>query len=515
VIEKQRLTRTLLQTNQTLQALVNASPLAMWTVGPDGIVSMWNPTAERMFGWRADEVLGRPLPIVPTDRRHEFTATMARVLEGETVTGVETQRQRNDGTLIDVSLAFAALRDTTGAIVGVTAIAAEITARLALETQLRQAQKLEAIGRLAGGIAHDFNNLLTVIGGRSHLMNTLLAPDDPLRRNVEIIEKTAERAAALTHQLLAFSRRQALVARVVDLNEVVTGMARILQRLIGEDIQLVTAPNANLGHVRVDPSQTEQVVLNLAVNARDAMPDGGRLTIALESVDLDAAAAQRYPGVDPGAYVRLAVSDTGHGMDAATQAQLFVPFFTTKGPDKGSGLGLATVYGIVKQSGGHIRVLSEVGRGSTFEIYLPRVDAPVDMVITGAVQTTPPRGTETILLAEDDAAVRALARDTLLICGYMVLEAAHPDEAVHIAETCQGPIHLLLTDVVMPGMSGRVLADKLLPLRPGLQVLFMSGYTADAIGHHGVLAPGTAFLQKPFTPSALARRIREALDTGQ
>jgi len=274
----------------------------------------------------------------------------------------------------------------------------------------------------------------------------------------------------------------------------------------------VTPRNVDL-RVRVDPSQIEQVIMNLALNARDAMPGGGLLTIATEPVDLDAKAARHEAGAEPGAYVQLSVTDTGQGMDAATQAQLFVPFFTTKPPGKGTGLGLATVYGIVKQSGGHVRVDSEVGRGTTFEIYLPRVDAPTDVVIVSSVPTAIPSGTETILLAEDDTAVRALALETLELNGYTVLEAGHPDDALHMAAAHGGPIDLLLTDVIMPGMSGRLLADKLRTLRPTTKVLFMSGYTADAIGQHGVLDTGTALLQKPFTPGALARRVREALDS--
>ena len=298
---------------------------------------------------------------------------------------------------------------------------------------------------------------------------------------------------------------------MLDLNEVVGDMQPMLRRLIGEDLDLVTELDPGLWRIRADPSQIEQVVLNLIVNARDAMPDGGRLSIEVRNVELDAGYTDAHAGVAPGSYVMLAVSDTGHGMDAATLGQIFEPFFTTKEPGKGTGLGLATVYGIVKQSGGHIWVYSEVGHGTSFKIYLPRVDGPA--VAPAAAPALPRRGTETVLLAEDDDQVRALARETLEISGYTVLEAAHPEAAVTLAQQHGGALHLLLTDVVMPGMNGRVLADRLLALRPGIKVLFMSGYPAAAVAPHGTLDPGTPLLQKPFTPGSLARKVREVLDT--
>jgi PAS domain S-box-containing protein len=511
ITERKRAEEALRESNQTLHALIEASPLAIIAVDMGGAVRMWNAAAEKIFGWRAEEVMGRALPIVPAEQGGEAHAHAAGAPFGAALSDLETRRLRKDGSLIDVSLSFSALRDAAGAVVGVMTIAADITERRQLEEQLRQAQKLEAIGRLAGGVAHDFNNLLTVIGGRSHIIGWRLPEGDPLRHDVEIIEKTAERAAGLTRQLLAFSRKQVLEPRVLDLNEILGNMDRMLQRLIGEDIELVALLGPDLGRIRVDPSQIEQVVLNLAVNARDAMPEGGRLTIETQNVDLGEGYARTHADVEPGPYIMLAVSDTGHGMDATIQAQLFVPFFTTKEPGKGTGLGLATVYGIVRQSGGHIWVYSEVGQGSTFKVYLPRVSDPVDAVIGAPVLAPPPRGVETVLLAEDDDAVRALARETLQTSGYTVIEAAHPEAALRIAQTYAGVIDLLLTDVVMPGMSGRILADRLLPLRPGIKVLFMSGYTANAIVHHGVLDAGTAFLQKPFTPGALARRVREVL----
>ena len=378
--------------------------------------------------------------------------------------------------------------------------------------QLLQAQKMEAIGQLAGGVAHDFNNLLTVIAGRSHLALAQLPADHPLRRHIDLIRTTADRAAALTRQLLAFSRKQVLEPKVLDVNAVVAGLAPMLPRLIGENLEFTAVPGPGLGRVKADPSQLEQVILNLAVNARDAMPEGGRLTIETGNVELDDAYTRRHPGASAGRFVMLAVSDTGHGMDAATQARIFEPFFTTKEPGKGTGLGLATVFGIVKQSGGSIWVYSEVGHGTTFKVYLPRVDDAADTTVPAPEGSPLASASETILLVEDDDEVRALARETLEGSGYTVIPAASAAEAVRVVEARQQPIHLLVTDVVLPQVSGRGLADLLSPEHRDLRVLYISGYTDDAIIRHGVLASGTAFLQKPFTPQALLSKIRAVLD---
>jgi signal transduction histidine kinase len=380
------------------------------------------------------------------------------------------------------------------------------------QAQLLQAQKMEAIGQLAGGVAHDFNNLLTVITGRSALTLSALPADHPHRRNLELIETTAQRAAALTRQLLAFSRKQVLEAKVLDLNAVVTGLAPMLRRLIGEDLELTAVPAPDLGRVKADPSQLEQIIVNLVVNARDAMPQGGRLTIETGNVELDDAYTRRHPGAIAGPFVMLAVSDTGHGMDAATLARIFEPFFTTKEPGKGTGLGLATVFGIVKQSGGNIWAYSEPGHGTTFKIYLPRVDDQTEPTEPAAAVPVLARGSETILLVEDDDDVRALARETLEGNGYAVISAASAAEALRVMGPRQQPIHLLVTDVVMPQMGGRGLADRLTPDHRDLRVLYISGYTDDAVVRHGVLAGGTAFLQKPFIPVALLRKVREVLD---
>jgi len=378
--------------------------------------------------------------------------------------------------------------------------------------QLEQAQKMDAIGRLAGGVAHDFNNLLTVILGRTDMLLQPLKPDDPMRRGIELIQRTAGRAADLTRQLLAFSRKQVLEATVLDLNAVTTDMKDMLGRLIGEDIALVTTPGADLGRVKADRGQIEQVVMNLAVNARDAMPQGGHLIIETENVDLDAEYVRRHVGSRPGPHVMLAVSDSGVGIPREIQRHIFEPFFTTKEQGKGTGLGLATVYGIVKQSGGYIECDSEPGRGTTFRIYLPRVDITVPAPERGARPLEAAGGTETILLVEDEEGVRELARDILRASGYTVIEARNGAEALLLCERHQGPLDLLLTDVVMPRMSGRELAERLAPLRPDLSVLYMSGYTDDAVIRHGVLGAGTAFLQKPFTPATLIGRVRDTLD---
>ncbi len=417
-----------------------------------------------------------------------------------------------DGTAIPVVCVSAPLYDAAGAVIGAVVSFTDMTERRRLEEQLRQAQKMEAIGRLAGGVAHDFNNLLTAILGYSNLLMKKLGPDAPVQREVLEIKKAGERAASLTQQLLAFGRKQVLDARVLDLNTVMTGMQRLLRRLIGEHIDLLTVPAPALGRVKVDPSQIEQVMLNLVLNARDAMPEGGRLTIETANVELDEAYCRTRPEVKPGAYVLLAVSDNGRGMDAATLARCFEPFFTTKPLAQGTGLGLATVYGIVKQSGGSISAYSELGQGTTVKVYLPRVEYALSPSAPTVRRVTPRPCTETLLLVEDDEAVRTFASTVLAGQGYTVLEALNGEEAVQVSERHAGPLHLLLTDVIMSGINGRVLAERLTAARPDLIVLYVSGYAENAIVHHGVLDPGTAFLHKPFTADALAGKVRDVLD---
>jgi nitrogen-specific signal transduction histidine kinase/ActR/RegA family two-component response regulator len=391
----------------------------------------------------------------------------------------------------------------------------DISERKTLEVKLQQAAKMEAVGRLAGGVAHDFNNLLTIINGYGELVLDSLNSDDPMRGHLNEIMKAGDRAASLTRQLLAFSRQQVLAPQVLDLNALVADVEKMLRRLIGEDIELAMVRDSALGQVKADPGQIEQILMNLAVNARDAMPEGGKLVIETANVELDDTYADRHTVVTPGRYVMLAVTDTGTGMDAETQSHIFEPFFTTKEKGSGTGLGLAMVYGTVKQSGGYVWVYSELGQGTTFKIYLPRVEEVAESVLGSEVRGRPVTGSETILLVEDEGAVRALATKVLQDLGYKVLASGSPEDSFQIGERHTGPIDLLLTDVVLPGMSGREVAEHLVRLRPTLKVLYMSGYTDYAVARHGVLEPGTAFLQKPFTPANLARKVREVLDAGR
>ena len=393
------------------------------------------------------------------------------------------------------------------------ALQAEIAERESLGKQLVQAQKMEAIGRLAGGVAHDFNNLLTIITGYSDLSLEQVESGSPIRGHIEEVKKAADRAAALTRQLLAFGRRQVLSPQVLNLNKIVASTDKMLRRLIGEDIDLVTKLDPDLSQTKVDPGQVEQVIMNLVVNSRDAMPEGGKLTIETANAELDANYVRRHAMAAPGRFVMLAVSDTGCGMDAETQSHIFEPFFTTKEMGKGTGLGLATVYGIVKQIGGEIWVYSEPGRGTTFKIYFPQVEEAERAVQPPKVASASQQGSETILVVEDEEAVRSLVQRVLESNGYAVLTASNAEEAAQMCDRQERTINLLLTDVVMPGMSGRKLARHLGFSRQGMKVLYMSGYSDNAIVHQGVLDPGTAFLQKPFTPDSILRKVREVLDT--
>jgi two-component system cell cycle sensor histidine kinase/response regulator CckA len=644
------------------RALSEDAPVAVINVDLDGRVQSWNPAAERLFGWRREEVIGGTLPHVPSDQRARFHENLQRVLAGETITGLELPRCRKDGSLVDVNISAAPLRDAEGRVrgaVGVFAdiprrrhaegeatcrggmvldvrdvtehrrteqalrdtearyqtlfernpfpmwvydeetlrflavndaavehygytqeeflgmtiedirppgeipqtlndvspasaapeerrpwnaalrrhrkrdetifdvelrstalsfggrqarlvLAKDVSAERRLESQLRQAQKMDAVGRLAGGVAHDFNNILGVITGYVEIVLRTMPAEDPRARKLKEVLKAAERATGLTRQLLTFSRQDLEQPQILNLNTVVAGMEKMLGPLIGENIALAAIPEPDLWSVKANPGQIEQVLMNLAINARDAMPQGGRLVVETHNVEIDESIARMFLALKPGPHVMVSVSDTGEGMDAEVQSHIFEPFFTTKEREKGTGLGLSIVYGIVRQSGGHIQVYSHPGRGTTFKIYLPRDDqkpAP-----DAREETSPPRrGSETILLVEDDDVLRSLAREVLEEHGYIVLEAADGSEAVPAAAGHQ--VDLLLTDIVLRTTTGVALAEELMRARSDLKVLYMSGYTARALGSQQELPRGTSFLQKPFTVHALLRRVREILDS--
>jgi len=503
------------ESEERFRAMTESAVDAVVTAGSNGTIVSWNRGAQTIFGYGPHEVLGTTLDRLIPERYRQAPpgglVAMASTDAGNvTPAPIEFHGVRKDGREFPIELSLATWKTRHGTFL--TAIIRDVTERTQLEAQFRQAQKMESIGRLAGGVAHDFNNLLTVIGGQTELVRMRLPADDPLRERVGVVQDAAARAADLTKQLLAFSRKQVLEPKILDLNTVVEGVAPMLRRLIGEDIELLTRLGPGLGHVEADPGQITQIIVNLAVNARDAMPGGGRLTIETDNVDLDETYAdRRAPDVRPGPFIMLAVGDTGIGMDEEIQSHVFEPFFTTKESGKGTGLGLATVYGIVKQSNGHVGVYSEPGKGTTFKIYLPRVAQPADALAPDA-GVMPGGGSETILLVEDDDRVRALACEVLGEHGYTVLEARHGSDALDISQRYHGAIQLLLTDVVMPGMGGRELAGRLRRDRPQMKILYMSGYTADTIAHHGVLDEGEAFLSKPVLPRMLASKVRETID---
>jgi PAS domain S-box-containing protein len=480
-----------------------------------GAIEWVNPAFTQLTGYIVEEAVGKHhRELVNSGKQAPafFEELWETILAGRTWRGQVVNR-RKDGSLYTEYEVVSPILDAAGAITHFVAVQQDITERLQLEAQFRQSQKMEGVGQLASGIAHDFNNLLTVINGTAELVLAQVSHDDPIHVDLQEIYRAGERAALLTRQLLAFSRQQLLEPRVLDVNTVVAGMESLLRRLLGEDIDLVVVPAPDVGRVKADLGQLEQVVVNLAVNAQDAMPQGGRLTVEAANVEIDEAYARGHgEAVPPGSYVRLTVSDSGVGMDAATRARIFEPFFTTKGPGRGTGLGLSTVFGIVRQSDGFIRVYSEVGQGTTFRIYLPQVAAAVDTARPAplAVSTS---GTETILLVEDNAGLRKLATRVLTLAGYTVLEADSGAKALAVLARHETPVHLVLTDVVMPGMSGRDLAEQLGQTHSGMKVLYMSGYTGDTIVRHGVLEAQMPFLAKPFTAAALRRMVREVLDS--
>ncbi len=494
-----------------LATAVEQSAEAIVITDANGSILYTNPAFEKTTGYTFAEVLGQNPRILKSGKQDdEFYRRMWTVLSAGKVWSGHLINKRKDGTLFEESATISPVRDRGGQIVNYVAVKRDVSNERRLEQQLFQAQKIEAIGRLAGGVAHDFNNLLGVITGYGGIVHRRLAGEDPLKGKVEQILKAAERAAGLTRQLLAFSRKQVLQPEILDLNAVVSDMDKMLRRLIGEDVEFTTLLDPHLGSVRADPGQIEQVIMNLAVNARDAMPDGGRLTLETRNADLDADYAATRPPTRTGSYVALVVTDTGSGMDAATQARIFEPFFTTKEAGKGTGLGLATVYGIVKQSEGYIWLYSEVGVGTTFKIYLPRID---ERAAVARRQEPGPlfRGSETALLVEDEASLRELLREVLEANGYSVLVARDGAEALKIAQAHTGTIHIMVTDVIMPGMSGPKIVDLVAPTRPEMKVLFLSGYSDESATRHALVGPGRAFLSKPFGPEVLLRKVRESL----
>jgi two-component system cell cycle sensor histidine kinase/response regulator CckA len=508
-IERKRAEEKIRESEARLRVLVEQLPAALWTVDKNLCFTSAVGAGLARLGLKLNFVGGLSLfeYFNTTDSTFLPIAAHRRAIAGEPMTFHSEWKGGSYTCHVEP------LRSGDGELQGAICMALDITDRKQLEEQLRQAQKMEAVGRLAGGIAHDFNNLLMVIQGYADLLAERLPEGDPLRRNAEQIQTASQRATSLTRQLLAFSRKQMLAPKVLNVQAVVADMEKILRRLIGEDVQLETKSAADLGLVKADRSQIEQVILNLAVNARDAMPEGGRLTIETANAELDASFAHPPAVLAPGKYVMLAVTDNGCGMDTETQAHIFEPFFTTKEKGKGTGLGLATVYGIVKQSGGYVWVYSEPGRGTSFKVYLPRIEEETALprieLSTGSRAN--PRGSETVLLVEDEKGVRELAREYLQMIGYRVIEAENGHTALELAAMHNGKIHLLMTDVVMPGISGRELSERVKAVRPDIRVLFMSGYTDQAVVHHGILESDAVLLQKPFTLNALALKLREIL----
>ncbi|MDQ7783581.1 MAG: response regulator [Desulfomonilaceae bacterium] len=511
--ERRRTAEALRESEERYRSLVDNIDIGVTLMDADYNVVMTNPAQSRLFSKHVDEMVGT--------KCHETFAETAsicpycpasRAMSTGRPAEVEVERLIGDEKRTNLRIRAFPTLGRDGAITGCIEVVEDITQRARMEEQLRQTAQLEAIGRLAGGVAHDFNNLLTAILGYSSVLLQQMPKNSSEREKVFQIGRAAERAAELTRQLLAFSRKQVLSVRALDLNPLIADFEKILRRLLGVDIELMTVFDPSLGQVMADPNQIEQILLNLAVNARDAMPEGGKLTMETANVTLDEAYTRAHADLNPGQYVMFSVADTGVGMDADTRSNIFDPFFTTKEKGKGTGLGLSTVYGIVKQHKGHVSVYSEPGRGSVFKIYLPCMERRIASTSEVAAAGDQRRGHETVLVVEDEEVVRNLACELLELLGYSVLHAAHPLEAIRLSQEYDGPIHLLLTDIVLPKMDGARLYRTISESRPGIKVLYVSGYTQNAIIDHGVLKPGVHFLAKPFTLDSLASKVREILD---
>jgi two-component system cell cycle sensor histidine kinase/response regulator CckA len=510
VIDNAKMHRELRAASARLETIISESPIATVVLDADHRIRMWGRATEDLLGWTEAEVIGQPLPTTPPDLETEERDLRQRLIGGQTVRGHETRLRRRDGEEIPVLLYAAQLREG-GELSGSVLRWVDLSERRLLEAQLQQGQRLESVGRLAAGIAHDFNNILTAILGFAGLILEELPEGDAQRGNVTAIEEAAQRATSLVRQLLAFGRQQVLRPQILDLGAVARGLAPMLRRLIGEDVTVSVPRPVDLWPIEADQTQLEQVIVNLAVNEHDAMPTGGRLTIETANVDLDAQYIETHPEVTPGPHVMLAMTDTGTGIEAETLTHIFEPFFTTKEAGRGTGLGLATVYGIVRQSGGHIWVYSEPRRGTTFRLYFPRATGAVQARAAPAPKQMPLTGNETILVAEDEEVLRTLIEIFLRRLGYRVLLAADGGAALEIARS--EPIDLLVTDVIMPGQSGFDLATSVRAIRLSTPVLMMSGYTSAALEPHG-LVDGDNLLQRPFTPGTLAQAVREALSRG-
>ena len=502
------------QSERLLVALLESASQAIISIDRAGRIALANRRAAEMFGYSVHELVGARIELLlPESKRASHGRQRDEYFERPHARpmgiGFDLSGRRRNGEEFPVEVSLSTV-DTDEGVFGIAFIS-DITTRKSLEGQLMQAQKMEAVGRLAGGVAHDFNNMLTVIAGYNRMILDELSTLDPLRGYAEEILKAADRAGALTNQLLAFSRRQIMQTRIVGLNEAVGQTESMLRRLIGEDIQIIMSLSHDAGNIRCDPHHIEQAIVNLALNARDAMPGGGRIIIETSNVQIDDTYVKTHMGVTPGDFVMVAVSDTGEGMDSATKQSIFEPFFTTKKRGKGTGLGLATVYGTVKQCGGDIWVYSEPGQGTTFKLYFPRV---TDAVTSGSArepEAAKPNGGETVLLVEDEEQVRDLTARMLKNLGYDVLIATSGEDALRIGQHHAGKITLLISDVVMPSMSGKQVADALVGLRPGIKVLYLSGYTENTVVHHGVLDSNVDFLPKPFTREALSQKVHEII----